>query len=51
MATDLALGDRSDPTQAKVDSDGYDPDDPEDLGVIRAVISEDDGEDDTAQIS
>lgn len=51
MTANLAFGNRSNPTQAKVDSDGHDADDPENFGVVFAVVAEDDGEDDTAEVS
>lgn len=51
MTTNLAFRNWSDPTQGEVDSDGDDADDPEHLGVVLAVVAEDDGEDDTAEVS
>lgn len=44
MTSDLSLGDRSDPAERQVDGNGDYPNDPEDLAVILAVITEDDGE-------
>ncbi len=51
MPTDLALGDRPDPTEGQVDGDGDDTHDPERLGVILAQDTEDDGEDDAAEVA
>ena len=51
MTTNLAFGNRSNPTQADVNRNGDDANDPDHLVVMRAIVSEDDGEDDTAEIS
>ena len=39
------------PTQAQIDSDSNDSDDPEHLAIVFAVVAEDDGEDDAAKVS
>ena len=51
MPADLALGDGSDPTERQVDADGDDADDPDGLFVVGALVAEDDGEDDAAQVA
>lgn len=51
MTTNLAFGNRSNPTQADVNRNSDDSNDPNHLVVMRAIVSEDDGEDDTAEIS
>jgi len=49
--TDLASWDWLDPGDGKVDADGDDADDPEYGVVVGPIVSEDDGEDDTAQVT
>ena len=51
VTADLPLGDGSDPAEREVDGDGYDADDPEHLAVVFAVVAEDDGEDDAAEVA
>lgn len=51
MPTNLAFGDGLDPAQGEVDGDGHDADDPDDLVVAGAVVAEDDGEDDAAEVA
>ena len=51
MTTNLSLGNWSDPAQGHVDGDGDDTDDPEDLRIVVAVVTEDDGEDDASKIA
>ena len=51
MPANLALGNRSNPTQTNIDRDSDDADDPDDLGVMGAVVAENDGEDDAAEIA
>ena len=51
MTSDLALGDWSNPAEGQVDGNGDDANDPEHLAVILAVVTEDDGKDDTAQVA
>ena len=51
VAANLTFGDGFDPAEPEVDGDGDDADDPEYLAVVLAVVSEDDGEDDSAQVS
>ena len=50
-SSDLSLGDRLDPAEAQVDDDGDYANDPQDLGVVLAIVAEDDGENDTAEVS
>ena len=51
MPTNLALWNRSDPAQGEVDGNGDDADDPDGLLVIGALVPEDDGEDDAAEVA
>ena len=51
LTSDLSFRDRSDPTQCQVDTDGYYTNDPENFGVVGAIISENDGEDNTTKIA
>lgn len=51
MTSDLALGNRPDPAQCQVNSDGNDANDPEHLAIVLAVVSEDDGEDNTTEVT
>ena len=51
MPTNLIFRNRSDPTQGQVDSNGDDTDDPEYFAVMHAVISKDNGKDDTTEVS
>ena len=51
MPTNLPLGDRPDPAQGQVDPNGDDADDPNGLFVIGALVAEDDGEDDAAEVA
>ena len=48
VTSDLPLGDRSDPAERQVDGNGNYPNDPKDLAVILAVVTEDDSEYDTS---
>lgn len=50
MPTDLAFRNGLDPAQGQIDSNGHDADDPNDLVVPRAIVPEDDGEDDAAEV-
>ena len=51
VAANLSLGNRSDPTDRKVNGDGNYANDPEHSPVICSVISENDSEDDTTQVA
>ena len=51
MPTNLPFRNRPDPAQGQVDRDGNDADDPNGLLVILALVPEDDGEDDAAQVA
>jgi hypothetical protein len=51
VTSDLSFRDRSDPTQSQVDTDGYYTNDPENLGVVGTIVSENDGEDNTTKIA
>lgn len=51
MPAHLSLRDRPNPAQRQVDHDGDDADDPDGLFVILALVPEDDGEDDAAQVA
>lgn len=51
MAPNLPLRDGPDPAKAQVDRDGDDTNDPKHLAVVLAVVAEDDGENDTAEVS
>ena len=51
MPTNLPLGNGSDPAQGQIDRNGNDTNDPDRLLVILALIPEDDGEDDAAEIA
>lgn len=51
LAANLAFWDRSNPAQADVDGDVHNADDPKHLTVVLAVISENDGEYDAAEVS
>lgn len=51
VPTDLPLGNGLDPTQRQVDNNSDDANNPNGLLIMRALVSEDDGEDDTAQIA
>lgn len=47
----LAFGNRTNPTNSQVGSQGDDTNDPQRLSILLPIISEDDGEDDSAQIA
>lgn len=51
MAPNLPLRDGPDPAEPQVDGDGDDANDPKHLAVVLAVVAEDDGEDNTAEVS
>ncbi len=51
MAPNLPLRDGPDPAEPQVDRDGNDANDPKHLAVVLAVVAEDDGEDNTAEVS
>lgn len=51
MPTNLPLRDRPDPAQRQVDDDGNDANDPNGLLIIRALVPEDDGEDDATHVA
>ena len=51
MTSDLAFGYRTNPTQAQIDRDGNNPDNPEHFAIVFAVVSEYDSEDNTTEIS
>ena len=42
---------RSNPTDCQIDRDGNDPNDPQCSIILTPVVAEDDGEDDSAEIS
>lgn len=50
-ATDLSLADRRDPAYQKVDTNGHDTNNPEDLAIVCAVVAEDDSEDNAAEVT
>jgi hypothetical protein len=49
--SNLPLRDRLDPAKSHIQSKDDGADDPEALGVVLAVVSENDGEDDTSKIA
>ena len=49
--TDLALGNRPDPGEGQVQANDHYTHDPEHAMVLRAVVAEDDGEDDAAKVA
>lgn len=51
MPANLSPGDRSDPAERHIDGDGHDADDPKHLVVVLAMVPEDDGEDDAAEVA
>lgn len=51
MPTNLPLGDGPDPAERQVDGNSHHADDPEHARVILAVVAENDGEDDAAQVA
>jgi hypothetical protein len=48
--TNLASRDRLDPNEHEVHNNHHYANDPKDFGIVSAVVSEDDGEDDTTKI-
>ena len=50
-ASDLALGNWSDPAERQVDDDRDYTDDPKHLAIVRAIVAEDDGENNPAQVT
>ena len=49
--TDLALRNRPDPRQAKVERNNHAAHDPEHTGILSRVVAEDDGKDDTTEVT
>ena len=49
--TDLALGNRSDPYQAKIKPDNHAAHDPEHARILPRVVTEDDSKDDAAKVT
>lgn len=49
--TNLATRNRLYPRKTKINHDVHNPNDPKDLGEVGAVVAEDDGEDDAAEVS
>jgi hypothetical protein len=50
-AADLSLCDRRNPAHTHIDANGDDANDPHDFAVVCAVVAEDNGEDDAAEIA
>lgn len=51
MPPNLPLRNRPDPAQCQVDRNGNDADDPKHLAIVLAVVTEDDGEDNAAEVA
>lgn len=49
-SSDLSLGDRLDPAEGQVDDNGDYTNDPQDLGVVLAIVAKDDSENDTTEV-
>lgn len=49
--TNLSLVSRRDPGDGKVEANGDDTDDPDNLAVVHTIVAEDNGEDDAAEIA